>query len=176
MDQTTINLINCRECQKTVSPNARSCPHCGAPQPANQTWNGWGFDWRSKTSYYGWPLVHISVGKDRHGKLRVARGWIAIGQFGIGLITIAQFGVGILFGLGQFIFGITAVAQFAIGLLFGLGQFATGYVAIGQMALGYYAYAQIGLAKYLWTKNCQDPEAIRFFLDLKGRALALIGK
>lgn len=167
MDRTPDNLTSCRECQKTVSPNAKACPHCGAPYPAKKVWKGWGFEWKSKTSYYGWPLVHIAVGMDRNNKLRVARGWIAVGQFGIGLITIAQFGVGILFGLGQFILGITAVAQFAIALLFGLGQFATGYVAIGQMALGYYAYAQMGLAKYLWTKGHQDPEAVRFFMELK---------
>lgn len=176
MEQTPTNLVNCRECQKTVSHNAKACPHCGAPYPAKKQWNGWGFEWKSKASYYGWPLVHVAVGLNKNNKLRVAKGWIAIGQFGIGLITIAQFGVGFLFGVGQFIFGITAVAQFAIGILFGLGQFATGYVAIGQMALGYYVFAQTGLAKYLWTKNFQDPEAIRFFLDLKRQALALIGK
>lgn len=161
-----MSLSSCRECRKEVSADARSCPHCGAPQPANQSWNGWGFDWKSKTSYYGWPLVHVSVGKDRNGKLRVAKGWIAIGQFGIGAITIAQFGVGVLFGFGQFMLGITAVAQFAVALLFGLGQFATGYIAIGQIAFGYYALCQTGFAVHLCSQKFKDPEAVRFFKQL----------
>lgn len=161
-----MNLSSCRECKKEVSPNARSCPHCGAPQPANQTWNGWGFDWKSKTSYYGWPLVHVSVGKDRNGRLRVAKGWIAIGQFGIGAVTIAQFGVGVVFGFGQVILGTTAIAQIAVALLFGMGQLATGYIAVGQIVFGYYGLCQAGLAAHLWSQKFRDPEAVRFFKQL----------
>jgi hypothetical protein len=158
-----MSLTTCRECRKEVSPNAAMCPNCGAPKPANPKWNGWGFDWRSQTTFYGWPLVHISVGKDKNGKLRVARGWIAIGQFGIGAITFAQIGIGALFGFGQVMLGATAIGQVAIALLFGLGQFATGYIAIGQIAMGYYALCQTGFATYLWCQKFRDPEAVRFF-------------
>jgi hypothetical protein len=161
-----MSLTLCRECKKEVSPNAAMCPSCGAPKPADPEWNGWGFDWKSQATFYGWPLVHISVGKDKNGKLRVAKGWIAIGQFGIGAVTIAQFGIGVIFGLGQFMLGIVAVAQFAVALLFGLGQFATGYIAIGQIAVGYYALCQAGFATHLWSQKFKDPEAVRFFKQL----------
>jgi hypothetical protein len=176
MDNGAVKLSACRECRKEVSTNAGSCPHCGAPRPAKQDWNGWGYDWKTKTSFYGWPLVHVSVGKDRNGKLRVAKGWIAIGQFGIGLVTVAQFGIGVLFGFGQFIIGITAIAQFAAALLFGLGQFASGYVAIGQIAFGYYALCQTGYGIHLWSQKASDPEAVRFFLELKRQLLSSFGK
>lgn len=29
-------LIECRECGKQVSTDAKGCPHCGAPEPANK--------------------------------------------------------------------------------------------------------------------------------------------
>lgn len=105
----------------------------------------------------------MSVGKDRNGKLRVAKSWIAIGQFGASLVTVAQFGVGVLFGFGQCILGITAIAQFAAALLFGLGQFASGYVAIGQIAFGYHVLCQTGYGIHLWFQKVADPEAVRFF-------------
>ena len=117
-------------------------------------------------TFYGYPLVHIAFGRDAHGKLRVARGVIAIGQFAIGLITIAQFGIGLLFGFGQFILGLTALAQFAVAALFGLGQIATGYIAVGQVVLAYYGLAQAGFAKYIWSSARKDPEAAEFFRQL----------
>src|SRR5436309_13817064 len=119
-----------------------------------------GREWKSETTIWGIPLVHIAYGRDEYGKQRVAKGIIAIGQFAIGGITIAQFGVGILFGFGQFIlaplaigqfaFALAAVGQFAITLVFGLGQFATGYVAIGQVAFGEWVLGQGGWGSHLW--------------------------
>jgi hypothetical protein len=159
-------IIECRECHKEISTEAKSCPYCGAPFPARAAWRGSGFEWKSKMTVYGYPFVHVAFGRDAHNKMRVAKGVIAIGQFGIGLITVAQFGVGILFGFGQFMLGLTALAQFAITGLFGVGQFATGYIAIGQFAVGYYTLAQVGFAKYIWSQGIRDPEALEFFRSL----------
>jgi hypothetical protein len=110
-----------------------------------RTDNSHGFEWRSGLEFYGYPLLCVAVGRDENGRMRVAKGWIAVGQFAIGLITFAQVGIGLLFGFGQCIFGITAVAQAAITVLFGVGQIVTGYVAIGQLAVGYYVIAQVRL-------------------------------
>jgi hypothetical protein len=156
-------LTTCRECQAQVSTEARNCPHCGAPRPAQQDWTGSGFEWKSGRTIWGYPLVHIAFGRDRRGKWRVAKGVIAIGQFAIGLITVAQFGVGLIFGFGQFIFGFTVLAQFAVGVALAIGQFATGYAAIGQIVLAYYGLGQLGLAKFLWSSHSKDPEAWQFF-------------
>ncbi len=158
-----MGLTNCRECGAEVSDQARACPRCGAPWPANPTWSGTGFEWKSARSYWGYPLVHIAFGRDRRGKWRVAKGIIAIGQFALGLVTVAQFGVGLLFGFGQFIVGATVLAQCAGGLLIGVGQIATGYAAIGQMVLAYYGLGQIGVAEFLWSYARKDAEAIKFF-------------
>ena len=106
-------LTTCRECGAEVSDQARTCLRCGAPQPANPAWSGTGFEWKSSRTYGGYPLVHIAFGKDSRGKLRVAKGVIAIGQFALGLVTVAQFGVGLLFGFGQFLIGGFVLAQFA---------------------------------------------------------------
>lgn len=165
-----MGLTTCRECGREVSTEALACPHCGAPGPsgagAGYPWRTWGFEWRSATEVLGWPLVHVAVGRDSRGRLRVAKGIIAIGQFGVGLITVAQFGLGFLAGLGQVICGLTAIAQVAITAWFALGQVAVGYVAIGQAAVGYYALGQVAVGRHLWTPGQRDPAAAAFFRSL----------
>ncbi|MBF0320342.1 MAG: zinc ribbon domain-containing protein [Nitrospirae bacterium] len=162
----TESLTKCRDCNRQVSLSARICPQCGAPFPARAVYNGSGIEWKSRAAFYGYPLVHIAFGRDKKGKLRVAKGIIAIGQFAVGLITFAQFGIGVVFGFGQFIAGFTAISQFAIAVAFGLGQFATGHIAIGQFVAARYGLAQTGFAKYLWSTDRQDTEAVEFFLNL----------
>lgn len=134
-------LTACRACRKEVSVEAQSCPHCGAPFPARQTWGGWGYEWKSKRRLFGMPLVHVAFGRDANGKLRVARGIIAVGQFAKGGFILAQFGVGAVAGIGQFVVAPIAVGQFALGL-----------VAVGQVGIG--VLAGVGmLATGLWTKG-----------------------
>lgn len=108
----------------------------------------------------------MALGRNPEGRLRLAKGIIAVGQFGVGLITVAQFGVGVLFGAGQFILGGTALAQVAVGALIAVGQVAAGYVAIGQVAAGCFALAQMGYARHLWSPRHRDPAAVAFFTAL----------
>ncbi len=122
----------CRECKHQVSEQATRCPGCGAPYPAKEKWDGWGFEYKSKTSFYGWPLLHISF-KYRPNRVPVpAKGIIAIGQFAIGLINISQFGVGIFclcqfaigaYVLAQFAFAYSCIAQIGLFIHSGIGQF-----------------------------------------------------
>ncbi|MDJ0804871.1 MAG: hypothetical protein QNI97_18495 [Desulfobacterales bacterium] len=113
----------CRECGHKVSEQAFHCPGCGAPYPAKAKWDGWGYEYKSESSFLGWPLVHISF-KYRPNKVPVpARGIIAIGQFAVGVVNISQFGIG----------------------FFCLGQFAIGAYVLSQFALAYACIAQIGL-------------------------------
>ncbi|HSV73964.1 MAG TPA: hypothetical protein VLH79_09410 [Chthonomonadales bacterium] len=137
-------LTPCRVCRREISRAAAFCPHCGAQFPARAKWSGWGYEWKSKAHLGKWPLVHVAFGRDEQGRLRVAKGVIAIGQFAIGGITIAQFGVGLVGGFGQFIAaplalaqfaaGLVAVGQFAIGIFYGAGMVATGLKAVGPWA------------------------------------------
>ena len=154
-------LTKCRECEEQVSTEAQACPHCGAPFPARPKWTGWGYEWKSAISILGFPLIHIAFGRGPDGRLRVAKGVIAIGQFGVGLITIAQFGVGFLFGLGQLMLGFVALAQLGVG-----------YVAVSQIGVGYYVLAQAGFGEFLYTMHRTDPEALNFFRSI-GRLLGL---
>ena len=132
-------LVNCAECKAEVSDTAWFCPKCGHvhkkgfPLLGPSWWMG--YEWKSRSNIAGIPLVHVAIGWDlQKGTLRVARGIIAIGQFGIGVITIAQFGIGLLFAIGQFVAGSFAIGQFAAGIFFALGQFAAGISAVGQFA------------------------------------------
>lgn len=116
-------MKKCRDCQGVVSEQALACPHCGAPYPAKEKWDGWGFEYKSWAKLAGLPLVHISF-KYVPGRGPVpARGIIAIGQFAIGIVTISQFGIGLV-----------SVSQFTIAG-FALAQFAVAYSLIAQMGL-----------------------------------------
>lgn len=136
-----MTLVRCGECGAEISDQAWSCPKCGYPMKPPKfpyrigmgAYGIWGYEWESETRLFGIPLVHVAIGWDMEtGRLLVARGIIAIGQFAVGLITIAQFGIGLLFCLAQFGAGTVAIGQFALGLYYGLGQFATGMTAVGQ--------------------------------------------
>lgn len=155
--------LPCRSCRQVVRADLKRCPYCGAPFPGQGQIPKTGFEWKTETEFFGYPLVHVAVGRDQDGRLRVAKGVIAIGQYAIGAFTVAQFGVALIFGLGQFILGPIVLGQVAIGLLFGAGQFATGYAAVGQFALGYYALGQIGFGKYFYGGGRQDPQVLEFF-------------
>jgi hypothetical protein len=103
----------CRECQHPVSEQAFVCPGCGAPFPARPKWDGWGFEYKSKTGLLGWPLLHISFKYRPGGRPVPARGIVAIGQFAIGFLNISQFGIGVV-SISQFTVSVFALAQFAI--------------------------------------------------------------
>jgi DNA-directed RNA polymerase subunit RPC12/RpoP len=164
-----MSVFKCPECHEEISTEAERCPYCGASFPSKTKSKGFGFEWQSSKTFYGYPLVNIAFGRDAENRLRVAKGIVAIGQFGIGLITFAQFGIGILFGFGQFIIGFTAIAQIAVSAFFAIGQIATGYIAIGQVAFGFYALCQTGFAKYLWIPEKRDAEAVEIFYQLYGK-------
>lgn len=121
----------CRECRGEVSEQAFACPHCGAPFPAKDKWDGWGYEYKSGATLFGLPLLHVSF-KYRPNRVPVvARGIVAVGQFGCGAITIAQFGVGLVsisqfalagYALAQFGAAWSLVAQIGIYVHYGRGQ------------------------------------------------------
>jgi hypothetical protein len=111
----------CRECQHEISEQAISCPRCGAPFPAKEKWDGWGFEYKSKMTFMGLPLLHISF-KYRPNRIPVpAKGVIAIGQFACGIFTLSQFGIGVV-SVSQFAFAYSLIAQFGIFIREGHGQ------------------------------------------------------
>ena len=116
-------MKECRECHHKVSEQAFSCPQCGAPYPAKEKWDGWGFEYKSEATLFGLPLLHISF-KYRPNRMPVpAKGIISIGQFGVGVINISQFGVGLI----------------------SISQFTVAGFALAQFGIAYWLIAQIGL-------------------------------
>lgn len=121
----------CRDCSNPVSEDAPFCPQCGAPRPARDSWNGYGFEYKSKTRIGSLPLVHISLKYRPNMVPVVAKGVIAIGQFAVGIVTIAQFGI-----------GIACLSQFALGV-WAVGQFCLAWSFVGQ--IGIYIHKAIGM-------------------------------
>lgn len=113
----------CRECSHPISENAVACPNCGAPFPAREKWDGWGWEYKSRLAIWGLPLLHVSF-KYRPNRVPVvAKGVIAIGQFACGIITISQFGIGVI-----------SISQFTVAA-FALAQFALAYSLIAQLGV-----------------------------------------
>jgi hypothetical protein len=125
-----------------------------------------GFEWRTKASIFGFPLISIAFGRDPEGRIRITKGLLAVGQFAYGGIVIAQFGAGIV-TLSQFAVGLLAFGQLALGLLLGLGQVAGGVMAIGQVVWAFYGLCQVGWAKYMWSPGRTDMEAVSMFYTVK---------
>ncbi|OPY92671.1 MAG: hypothetical protein A4E73_00899 [Syntrophaceae bacterium PtaU1.Bin231] len=116
-------LKPCRDCGGDVSAQAPICPHCGALYPARPKWDGYGFEYKTETTLWGLPLLHVSF-KYRPNLLPVpARGVIAVGQFACGIFTLSQFGIGVV-----------SISQFTIAG-FALAQFAAAYALIAQIGI-----------------------------------------
>ncbi len=127
-------MKKCRECQQKVSDQEFACPNCGAPYPAKEKWDSWGYEYKSEETFMGWPLLHISFKYKANGTPVPARGIISIGQFGIGIFNISQFGIG-LFSLSQF-----TIAGYAIA------QIGFAYKLIAQIGV----YIEAGIGQLVW--------------------------
>lgn len=126
----------------------------------------YGFEWKTRRTLFGFPLVCVSFGRDEKGNTRVAKGIVAVGQFAIGVIAVAQVGVGFLFSFGQAVFGLVTLGQLAIGFL-AVGQIAVGYLALGLAGLGVYVMAETGYGTFLWSGARQDMEVLSIFYTIK---------
>ncbi len=135
-----------------------------------------GYEYKSKRTLFGVPLVHIVRGiNPATGRPRIAKGIVAIGDaFAIGVLALG--GGGALGGLaiaGGCALGLLSLGGLAVGVLLALGGgaiggialggAAVGGVAIGGAAVGYYALGGAAFGAHPLGGNVADPEAIRFF-------------
>jgi len=125
-----------------------------------------GFEWKTERCLFGLPLICVAFGRDEAGRLRVARGIVAVGQFAVGAVALGQVAFGFLFAFGQAAAGLTAIGQLAVGLAVA-GQFAAGYLALGQVVVGVYALGQVGWGTFVWSSRRDDMEALSVFYTLK---------
>ena len=99
-----------------------------------------GFEWESRWTWLGRPLVHVAVGQTAEGRLRVARGIFAFGQraegfFAVGMVATGFFSCGIL-SFGVFSCGIVGIGLFAAAGLNAVAPIAYGLCAVGVRAGG----------------------------------------
>lgn len=167
-------LTRCPECQREVSDKAFTCPGCG--NPLWQTRSGPAailaglrgaaaahpYEYKSKATVFGLPLVHIVYGPVWLNGFRPARGFIAIGNVAIGVIAMGGFALGLvsIAGIGL---GAVCLGGIALGLGLGVGGLATGYLALGGLAVGVYAIGGLGIGTHTLAN---DPNIMRWFRDL----------
>src|SRR5581483_3598332 len=103
------------------------------------------FEYRSRATFLGLPLVHIRIG-DRFDLLRgPVKAWVAVGNYAVG--GLAAFGGIVLapFGVGFLAIGLLPFSAIAIGLVatggIAIGPLAFGALAIGWESLGCFAIA-----------------------------------
>jgi tRNA A-37 threonylcarbamoyl transferase component Bud32 len=131
-----------------------------------------GYEYRSRTALWGWPLIHIATGFDpATGRRRVARGVLAIGDIAVGGVAIGGGTLGVL-AIGGCGIGVVSWSGIAIGCLavggfalggFVFGGFTLGLVALGGIAVGYYAKGGWVAGIHADGGNISDPVAAVFF-------------
>lgn len=136
----------------------------------------WHYEYKSKKTYKGVPLVHVNLGL---GIYR-AKGIIAIGNIAKGVIAVGGLSLGIVsfggLGLGLLAFGglalglILSLGGFALSTLAAIGGIAVGTYAIGGIAVGIYgAIGGIAVAKYPFG-------ALKYYLGYKNACLPILKK
>src|SRR5438270_12642839 len=107
-------LIPCSECKRSVSDQAAACPHCGKPFRAAVAY---GYEYRSKATLFGLPLVHVATGFDpATGRKRVAKGVIAIGDVALGGFAVGGMAIGGI-AVGGCAVGVLALGGAGLALL-----------------------------------------------------------
>jgi predicted Ser/Thr protein kinase len=159
---------------KTQVETIASTPPAGAASATNPPWSQAGVDYRSRTEWFGLPLLHVVSGIDpQTGRARIARGIIAIGGRAQGLIAVGGLAVGGLavgggavgvIALGGGALGLVSVGGLAVALLFALGGAAIAPIALGGLAIGFVALGGQGIGTHVLDPARQDPYARAFFL------------
>jgi hypothetical protein len=136
-------------------PEPNLCPNCGASLPLRiavcaqcgaRAIVPAGYEWKSRLTWMGSPVVHVAFGCDATGRAHLARGVIAIGQRAVGGVAIGIVATGFvaigLVGIGAFSLGVVAVGIVAACGVNALGFFAIGIVAAGWKVGGFAAIGE----------------------------------
>ena len=94
---------------------------------------GWNYEYKSKTTLWGLPLVHINVGRG----LRRAKGVIAVGNCAVGIISTGGLSAGII-SIGGLSGGIVSIGLgvYSLGGCAAASRVAAGGAARGVIAIG----------------------------------------
>jgi len=160
-------MTRCDECGREISDKALVCPGCGAAAASAMRL----LEYRSKRTLWGLPLVHVVWGPSldwRTGRLRVAKGIVAVGPLAVGVLACGGLAFGVV-AFGGMAIGLAALGGLAVGLGFAVGGMALGVVAVGGCAVGYYAIGGGAFGVHVLSGTRQDEVLLDLFKRLPGR-------
>ena len=148
----------------------------GQEQPRTKTNNAtlWHYEYKSKKTYKGIPLVHVNLGIG----IYCAKGIIAIGNIAKGVVALGGLSFGLI-SLGCISLGLIAFGGLAIGLLLSLGGFsASALVAVGGIAVGTFSVGGIAVGLYKAIGGIAVAKhplgALNFYIEYKNSSLPLL--
>ena len=136
--------------QEPAQGRAPFTPYWGLPR--RYVWAS-DFEYKSKRTLFGLPLVHINGKWGGTAKGVVAVGFKACGVVSVGFLSMGVLSAGCLslgaVSLGALALGVLALGAVSVGLLLALGAVAAGFVAYGAAAFGGFAAGAFACAKYV---------------------------
>ena len=132
-----------------------------------------GYEYRSKATFFGLPLVHINAGYDPvSGGRRVAKGIFACGDRATGVVAVGRIARGGI-AVGGLAAGVMAVGGCSVGVLTagGVGLalaiswagISIAPIALGGLAIGYFALGGGAFGVHALGRFSQDSVARTFF-------------
>ena len=136
--------------EEPVQGRAPFTPYWGLPR--RYVWAS-DFEYKSKRTLFGLPLVHVNGkwGGTAKGVIAVgfkARGVVSVGFLSMGVLSAGCLSLGAV-SLGALALGVLALGAVSVGLLLALGAVAAGFVAYGAAAFGGFAAGAFACARYV---------------------------
>jgi len=101
------------------------------------------YEYKSKKTLLGLPLVHINVGRG----IKKAKGIIAIGNIATGVISIGLIAQGGL-AIGLLSLGFLGIGTLSLGLLLAIGAISIGTISIGAIAIGILTLGAVSIGMF----------------------------
>lgn len=120
-------------------------------RPRATVTKGFSYEYKSKRSWRGLPVLHVNIGFGRQAKGVIAigltaKGIVVIGLAGLGVITLAPVGIGLLLSVGVVAIGGIALGDFAFGLI-AMGAVCVGLFSMGAAAIGQFSFGALAIGQ-----------------------------